>query len=113
MVLGSALVVVGARGRTTQLVSAARTALGRGPATDEQVRARLVIALEAGAPADARVQVEVIDGAVTVRGEVATRDDAASIVDLLGGVGGVREVQGLLHLAVAVPTVLDGTAQRH
>jgi len=110
LLLGAVLVGVAARGRATRLVRRATAALEGRPASDDDVLARVVRALEADAPTDARVQVEVVDGAVTVRGEVATRADAASVVDLLGAVDGVREVQGLLHLPTAAPTVLDVAA---
>lgn len=66
--------------------------------TDSEVRHLVEHELATSSPAGTDVDVEVVDGAVTLRGEIALREDAEEILALLGAVTGVREVQGLLHL---------------
>lgn len=104
VLLGSMVAWLARQAGPGGLAGVARGAWPRRVPSDAEVRELLERQLRLGAPDDARVEVEVVGGAVTVRGEVATRADAAAIIDLLGGVAGVHEVQGLLHLPPAVPS---------
>lgn len=97
------------RERHAQGVAAgeAARASGHGVPTpaDDIVLAQTVKQYLAGVPADIEnVTVEVVDGLVTLRGQVAGDDAKSTIEAAVSGTPGVREVRSFLHLpGVAAP----------